>query len=219
MLSMAAEWYFAKEDKKLGPVSNKGLRELALSGRITPETLLWREGLAEWIPASRVENLFAPASQDLPVHAESAPSPGSPGGAGAPPVVEWQPVADEGLPGVPSSPSRPRRDQSTERICWWLWLYAKVNFGLSLVIAAPLVGFGLFLILAGIVGAMNSVVTEKENRMVIGGVVLATGMVTGFLDIAAGLIVFFSLNAVTLAAAWGAKMLELTKQRTDVLRS
>lgn len=224
---MANEWYIAKGDKKHGPVSNKGLRELALTGRITPETLIWREGLSEWIPASRIENLFSPAapSPSTPAKFESAEEAGaaeasaSPSAEAPPPNAEWLLDAAHDLPAFPPPPSPASRDQSTERICWGLMLYAKANFGLSLVISVPLVGIGLFLVLAGIVNAISGGVTEKENRMVVGGVTLATVMVIGFLDIAVGLLAFVWLNFFTVACAWGAKVLELLKQHTDARRS
>lgn len=42
------EWYYALKGKKLGPISAEDLENLALSGDLQPETLVWSEGMAEW---------------------------------------------------------------------------------------------------------------------------------------------------------------------------
>ncbi|HIQ22992.1 MAG TPA: DUF4339 domain-containing protein, partial [Planctomycetes bacterium] len=54
----AAEWFYARENRQHGPVSPLELRHLAASGQLRPEDLVWREGLADWIPAAKVKGLF-----------------------------------------------------------------------------------------------------------------------------------------------------------------
>jgi hypothetical protein len=44
------DWYYASNGQQAGPVSETQLDELAQSGRITPATLVWRQGLANWQP-------------------------------------------------------------------------------------------------------------------------------------------------------------------------
>ena len=46
----------------MGPYTDDELRTYAGEGRITPESLLWAEGMEDWIPAAQVEGLF-PAPQ------------------------------------------------------------------------------------------------------------------------------------------------------------
>ena len=52
------EWYLFKDGERQGPVSPQLLRQLAAGGDVRPADLLWREGLADWVPASRVAGLF-----------------------------------------------------------------------------------------------------------------------------------------------------------------
>jgi hypothetical protein len=44
------EWYYALNDQRLGPVPAAEFDRLVRAGTITPQTLVWREGLAEWQP-------------------------------------------------------------------------------------------------------------------------------------------------------------------------
>ena len=41
-------WYYAEQGQQTGPVSDEQLDELLRSGKIQPETLVWREGMAAW---------------------------------------------------------------------------------------------------------------------------------------------------------------------------
>lgn len=47
-------WYYAKDDKRIGPIKYDELKIKAASGEITLTTLVWRKDLPEWIPASQV---------------------------------------------------------------------------------------------------------------------------------------------------------------------
>jgi len=44
------EWYYARGEERLGPVDDGELAHLAASGAVTSETLVWREGMADWQP-------------------------------------------------------------------------------------------------------------------------------------------------------------------------
>lgn len=48
-----ADWYLIQGNMQVGPVDESQLTALG----ITPETLVWREGMAEWLPASQVPEL------------------------------------------------------------------------------------------------------------------------------------------------------------------
>ncbi|HQE28034.1 MAG TPA: AIM24 family protein, partial [Phycisphaerae bacterium] len=52
------EWYYAKGNQQLGPVTTQELQAMAADGRLSPEDLVWKEGLADWTPAGRVQGLF-----------------------------------------------------------------------------------------------------------------------------------------------------------------
>lgn len=45
-------WYYAKNKDQLGPVSEVELEELVRNGVIQPDTLVWKEGMANWQPYS-----------------------------------------------------------------------------------------------------------------------------------------------------------------------
>jgi hypothetical protein len=54
-------WFYAtKEKTQAGPVDEATLRKLLQAGTITPETLIWKEGMENWTPYSRV---FGSSSQ------------------------------------------------------------------------------------------------------------------------------------------------------------
>jgi hypothetical protein len=52
------EWYYARGNKQMGPVSASELKRMAGAGEIHPDNLVWREGLTEWTAASNVRGLF-----------------------------------------------------------------------------------------------------------------------------------------------------------------
>lgn len=49
---MSEAWYYAKDGKPTGPVPRQDIQNLIQRGEITPQTLVWREGSPDWIPAS-----------------------------------------------------------------------------------------------------------------------------------------------------------------------
>lgn len=55
-----AEWYYAKDDQQLGPVSTAELKKLADDGRIAPDDLVWCDQMDGWAPARTRKDLFAP---------------------------------------------------------------------------------------------------------------------------------------------------------------
>src|SRR2546423_7470863 len=45
-------WYYVSEGRQAGPVDDAQLEALARSGQIPTDTLVWREGMAQWEPFS-----------------------------------------------------------------------------------------------------------------------------------------------------------------------
>lgn len=79
---MASEWYYQENGESVGPISNKELQVRAASGQLQPGHLIWREGLAEYVPAHKVRGLFPKAADAAPVEnhpgtAEPAPDVGA----------------------------------------------------------------------------------------------------------------------------------------------
>jgi hypothetical protein len=47
-------WYYAQGEQRQGPVSEADFEALIAAGTITPETLVWKEGMANWLPLREV---------------------------------------------------------------------------------------------------------------------------------------------------------------------
>jgi uncharacterized membrane protein YhaH (DUF805 family) len=59
--TMADQFYYFENDTQQGPV-DRDILVVILTSRLTPDTLVWREGLAEWVPAGQLPefaSLFA----------------------------------------------------------------------------------------------------------------------------------------------------------------
>ncbi len=84
---MVQQWYYAKGERKIGPITAGELKRLAQNSELLPDDLVWREGLRDWTAAKRIRGLF-PQSES----AEAAPS--APSGASA------ESGPEEALPGV-----------------------------------------------------------------------------------------------------------------------
>lgn len=54
-----SEWYYAKGDQQVGPVTLQEMQAMTADGRLQESDLVWKEGLADWTPAGRVHTLFA----------------------------------------------------------------------------------------------------------------------------------------------------------------
>jgi hypothetical protein len=52
------EWYYAREDKTIGPMAPSEIKQLADAGQLKPDNLVWREGMEDWVPAEMVKGLF-----------------------------------------------------------------------------------------------------------------------------------------------------------------
>ena len=49
------QWFYSSDGKQQGPVSPEELEALARAGSVTRETLVWREGLPDWVAYSTVD--------------------------------------------------------------------------------------------------------------------------------------------------------------------
>jgi hypothetical protein len=99
---MASEWFYTLRGQQAqAPATAAQLKQLASSGQLTPADLVWQDGMPNWVPASSIKGLFAPAKAAEAPAADRVPAarPESPGRAtaraGSPPDVAKSP------PGVP----------------------------------------------------------------------------------------------------------------------
>jgi len=80
---MADQWYYAKGGQQLGPVSTDELKQKIATGEVAATDNVWKDGMANWLPASTVPELsgggYAPAPQGY-----AAPQAGYAAPAGAP---------------------------------------------------------------------------------------------------------------------------------------
>ncbi|MEO8129452.1 MAG: DUF4339 domain-containing protein, partial [Bryobacteraceae bacterium] len=53
---MSTLWYYAAEDRQMGPVPEAELNHLVSSGVILPYTLVWHEGMDQWKTYSSVHS-------------------------------------------------------------------------------------------------------------------------------------------------------------------
>ena len=51
------EYYLAVDGKPTGPYSIEKLKEMIISGQLTPSSLLWKTGMKEWVKADTIEKL------------------------------------------------------------------------------------------------------------------------------------------------------------------
>ncbi len=67
---MQRSWYYSKDrTERQGPVSTEQLRALIRQGTVSPDTLVWAEGMTDWITASATPELRSP---ELPATAPQA---------------------------------------------------------------------------------------------------------------------------------------------------
>ena len=61
------QWYYARAGQQFGPVLSSALQQMAMTGQLSAQDMIWQNGLAAWIPAGTVPNLF-PATPNMPVY-------------------------------------------------------------------------------------------------------------------------------------------------------
>jgi uncharacterized RDD family membrane protein YckC len=47
-------WYYALEGKQVGPITDADFQTLVQSGTVRADTLVWREGMANWLPYAQL---------------------------------------------------------------------------------------------------------------------------------------------------------------------
>jgi len=59
-------WYYADAGRQVGPVEESALDDLVRAGVVRDDTLVWRDGMANWQPHSAVRGARPPAAMPLP---------------------------------------------------------------------------------------------------------------------------------------------------------
>ncbi len=60
---IALAWYYARGDERMGPVDDAAMDQLVRSGTVTPQTLVWKEGMEEWQPLGTIAPVSAVDSE------------------------------------------------------------------------------------------------------------------------------------------------------------
>jgi len=63
---MNAQWYFVANNERYGPLPAQALVEYLRDGRITRETLVWREGMTDWAPLAQMQTELVPPPAGAP---------------------------------------------------------------------------------------------------------------------------------------------------------
>jgi hypothetical protein len=77
MANADRQWHYAEDGRQRGPVSSAQLKAMADSRQITPETLVWTDGMADWKPAREFSRLF-PDEAPIGIEPEPPPIPRAP---------------------------------------------------------------------------------------------------------------------------------------------
>lgn len=75
---MAAEWYYSKNGKELGPVSATDLKAVVKSGQLSPADMVWKKGMPQWKRAGTVKGLFSSAAASPPAESTQNATPVEP---------------------------------------------------------------------------------------------------------------------------------------------
>jgi hypothetical protein len=91
---VSATWYLSRQGNRYGPYSWEQMGEFAAAGQVTPQDLVWSEGMSNWTKAADIEGLFA-----------SSPPPGSAPPPAPPPETAQQPQPSASAPGLSAGAS------------------------------------------------------------------------------------------------------------------
>lgn len=53
-----SQWYYAVGGNSKGPVPESTLRNMIVSGELSPDTLVWCDGMKDWQPVSTIPHLY-----------------------------------------------------------------------------------------------------------------------------------------------------------------
>jgi hypothetical protein len=206
---MSAQWHMLHDGQQYGPYTGEQLVEFVKEGRIARESLLWAEGMAEWVRADAVEGLFPAVPAPAPVlvsaagHAPvAAAPPWSPHGraqlggamgaaAGMRPGMVASPYAAPGMAASPyAAPGMlglmkvaPGEDYPAVEVKSTMYglMVAMMGGGLALVLLAAFM--------------MPQVAKQQGNG---GAILLLIMLVAGYI----GILIASILNLITLSRAW-----------------
>ncbi|MCZ6555401.1 MAG: RDD family protein [Candidatus Dadabacteria bacterium] len=96
----AQVWFYEKDGKPAGPVSEIGLWDLLNAGEITKDSLVWKEPMENWLPFSQVQELRIPPRPKPPPM----------------PVPEEVPVSEDPSFKAPPEPEKEEKEETYEHV-------------------------------------------------------------------------------------------------------
>lgn len=178
---MQDQWFYVKDGQQYGPVTLAQLKQLATSGRLRRDDLLWSEGMGNWSPASQVLEVFGAASAGPP---PPPLSPQSPAGVmrSATPSSSLNPYQTPQYAAAPAT-----SDGGT---------MATVGFilGMFALVAWCIPLFGLPVSVTGLVLAIKGRKSTQAGFAIAGMVLNSIGLVLTLINAALGAMLAFSGN-------------------------
>lgn len=93
------QWYYSKNGTQLGPIGTEDLQSKLASGEVAAGDLVWKDGMADWLPAGQIPELRPVLQATSPAAPASVrPSASSPY---SPPVAASAPVSSAAYGGQP----------------------------------------------------------------------------------------------------------------------
>jgi len=74
-MSAEAQWFYARNGVKEGPVAESVLRSLLAEGTVLPSSLVWTQGMATWKPLAETSLAAGGAATPPPLAPHPAPAP------------------------------------------------------------------------------------------------------------------------------------------------
>ncbi|MEP1768090.1 MAG: DUF805 domain-containing protein [Sulfitobacter sp.] len=127
---MITDWYYAVEGASVGPVSEEEFKKLIAAGTIHSDTLVWQEGMEDWVPFGRADGQNTAPSVP-PFNAANAPP--DPARADA---NSFQGALKDGFARYVDFRTRSTRSQ------FWWWSLWSILFGIAASIVDAIIGFG-----------------------------------------------------------------------------
>jgi uncharacterized membrane protein len=95
-----SDWYYAENNEQKGPINESELKAFFAANKIPADTLVWKDGMANWTPATQVPNFTFRAP---PAAAPVQPAPVTASATATPNLSSVTPVKTSDIIGKPES--------------------------------------------------------------------------------------------------------------------
>ncbi len=68
-------WYYAQSNQRFGPYTDAEFSNMVAQGTVTMDTLVWRDGMQNWVPYSQVQTTIPPSGAAAPPPAREYTAP------------------------------------------------------------------------------------------------------------------------------------------------